>query len=34
LPSRNSSAEGAGVGERLVIDSVESVTLVVSTPGS
>jgi len=24
----------AGVGERLVIDSVESVTLVVSTPGS
>ena len=30
LPSRNSSAEGAGVGERLVIDSVESVTLVVS----
>jgi hypothetical protein len=27
-------AEGAGVGERLVIDSVESVTLVVSTPGS
>ena len=27
-------AEGAGVGERLVIDSVESVTLVVSTPRS
>jgi len=24
----------AGLGERLVIDSVESVTLVVSTPGS
>jgi len=27
-------AEGADVGERLLIDSVESVTLVVSTPGS
>jgi len=27
-------AEGAAVGERLVIDAVESVTLVVSTPGS
>lgn len=27
-------AEGAGVGECLVIDAVESVTLVVSTPGS
>ena len=29
-----SCAEGAGVGERLVIDAVESVTLVVSTPDS
>ena len=27
-------AEGAAVGERLVIDAVESVTLVVSTPDS
>jgi membrane protein implicated in regulation of membrane protease activity len=26
-------AEGAGVGERVVIDSVEKGTLVVSTPG-
>ncbi|HXR10962.1 MAG TPA: NfeD family protein [Gaiellaceae bacterium] len=27
-------AEGAGVGERLVIDSIESVTLVVSRPSA